>query len=395
MKTIWKAMIFAALLALVRVPGAGAQAAQNAASTTRALGTIQSISGTNLDLKNAQGVTLNVLVQADAKVLRIEPGQTSLSSAVPMQLSDIQVGDSVLAYGAPGPQTNSFIASTVIAIKKADVAAKQQQDLQDWTRRGTGGLVASVDPTAGTVTLKVSAAAGATKNVTVHTAKSTQILRYAPDSVKFDDAKPSTLGAVKPGDQLLARGTRSADGNDVTADAVVSGNFRNLSGVLTAVNAADKTVSLKDVATKTAFTVKVTGDTQVRKLTAQEANMLAARMKAGASGGAAGGAADASGGGRGQGGGGYARGGGRFGGGAGGGGGDLSQVVQRAPTATLADLQKGDAVMIVSTAGSGNGDVSAIQLVAGVEPILQASPEAGMSLGAWDVGGGGGGGGDQ
>jgi hypothetical protein len=39
----------------------------------------------------------------------------------------------------------------------------------------------------------------------------------------------------------------------------------------------------------------------------------------------------------------------------------------------LSDLQKGDAVMIVSTAGNASGGVTAITLVSGVEPILEAS----------------------
>jgi hypothetical protein len=381
MKAIWKAMIYAAVLTVAGVSVAGAQAAQSGATNvaaTRAIGTVQTISGNNFTLKNDQGVSFTVTVQDGAKVLRLEPGQTSLSSAVPMQLSDVQAGDRVLASGNPGSGEHAILASSVIAIKKADVQAKQQQDLQAWTTHGVGGLVAVVDPAAGTVSLKVPAASG-TKTVTVQTSKSTQILRYAADSVKFDDAKPSTLDMVKPGDQLLARGTRSPDGDSVTADAIVSGAFHNLSGTIGSVNAAQSSITLKDATTKQMFTVKITPDSQMRKLTTQAANMLAARMKASNNGNAQ--ASDsAQGGGRGR--------GGRFGGG----GGDLSQVIARAPAVTVADLQKGDAVMIVSTAGTGNGEVSAIQLVAGVEPILEASPAA--SLPAWDVGGGGGEGGD-
>ncbi len=390
MKTIWKTMFFAAVLAAVHFSLSPFAAQAQMSGLAHTVGTVQTIDGTNLTVKTASGVT-KVAVQDGAKLLRIEPGQTNLTNAVPIQLTDVQVGDNVLVYGVVVNDT--FAASTLIAIKKADVAAKQQQDLQDWTRRGTGGLVATVDPAAGTVTMKVMGTGGVSKNVTVQTSKTTQILRYSADSVKFDDAKPSTLDAIKPGDQLLARGTRSADGDSVTADALVSGNFRNLSGTIASINQGDKSLTLKDVATKMTFTVKVTPDTTIRKLSTQEANMLAARLKAtngaGANGAAGNAAAPAQGGDQG-GGRGYGRGGGRFGGG--GGGGDLSQVVARAPTATLADLQKGDALMIVSTSGNGSGDVSAIQLVAGVEPILEASPNAGMNLGAWDVGGGGGGG---
>lgn len=50
------------------------------------------------------------------------------------------------------------------------------------------------------------------------------------------------------------------------------------------------------------------------------------------------------------------------------------------PAATLADLQKGDAVMIVGTSNSGGTATTAITLLAGVEPILQASPNGGQSL---------------
>jgi hypothetical protein len=50
------------------------------------------------------------------------------------------------------------------------------------------------------------------------------------------------------------------------------------------------------------------------------------------------------------------------------------------PSATLADLQKGDAVMIVATPGASDGSVVAITLLAGVEPILQASPTGGQSI---------------
>ncbi len=378
------AVVYAAFLAIVVASGSAVQAGQTApaVAAARAIGTVQSISGNTFTLKSDQGVAYSVTVQEGAKVLRLEPGQTSLSGAVPLPLTDIQAGDRVLASGNPGAAEHTILASSVVAIKKADVEAKQQQDLQAWTSRGVGGLVAAVDPAAGTLSLKVGTLSG-TKTVTVHTSKSTQILRYAPDSVKFSDAKPSTLDQVKPGDQLLARGTRSPDGNDLTADAVVSGAFRNLSGAISSVNSSQNTLTLKDVATKQTFTVKVTPDSELRKLSTQEATMLASRMKAANQANAAGAGQEA-----GQAGG---RGLGRSGrfGGRGGGGGDLSQVIARAPKVALADLQKGDAVMIVSTAGDGAGDVSAIQLVAGVEPILDAAPSA--SLPAWDVTGGGGG----
>ena len=72
----------------------------------------------------------------------------------------------------------------------------------------------------------------------VHVSKETIIRRYAPDSVKFDDAKPGTLDQIKPGDQLRARGTKNADGNELAAEEIVSGTFRNVAGMVVATDPA-------------------------------------------------------------------------------------------------------------------------------------------------------------
>jgi hypothetical protein len=76
------------------------------------------------------------------------------------------------------------------------------------------------------------------------------------------------------------------------------------------------------------------------------------------------------------------------GGPSGGGAMDLQQMISRMPASTIADLQKGDAVMLVGTEGGGNA-VTAITLLAGVEPILQGSPNGGASsiLSPWSLSG--------
>jgi hypothetical protein len=146
--------------------------------------------------------------------------------------------------------------------------------------------------------------------------------------------------------------------------------------------------------------VKITAQSQLRKIPAQMAQMIAFRLKgAGVGAGAAGG-----GGASGQGGtsaaesGGASnsgqRGGGAGGSGAasGGGRGDFQQIVNRLPASTLADFQKGDAVMVVSTQGTDAGGVTAITLLGGVEAILAAAPAGNaaqaMTLSPWSLGGG-------
>ena len=360
------------------------------AAPARPIGTIKSISGNSLTLSTDAGVSYSVSVGDAARILRIEPGAKDLKDASPLTLSELQVGDRILVMGKISEDGHSVAAASVIAMKKADVASKQEHDRQEWQRRGVGGLVSAVDPATGTITITARAAAGS-KDVAIHTSKGTILRRYAPDSVNFDDAKPSSLDQIKPGDQVLARGTRSADGSELAAEEIVSGAFRNIAGTISSIDAASNTINVMDLIAKKPVDVKITQDSQLRKLPPQMAQFMAMRLKggqAGAGSGAAGngapaekqaGAAGASGSGAGAASADSAN--GQGGRGGRGGGGDLQQILNRVPKASLSDLQKGDAVMIVSTAGSGSGGVTAITLVSGVEPILQASPNgSGQSM---------------
>jgi len=364
------------------------QAAPNPA--TRPVGTIKSIAGKTIVLTTDAKSEVTVQVQDDAKLVRVEPGEKDLKNAVPLQLQDLQAGDRILVRGKLADDGKTVLAASVIAIKSGDIATKQAHERDEWQRHGVGGLVKSVDTAGGAITVSTNAM-GVAKDVTVQTSKQTVLRRYAPNSVKFDEAAPAPIDQIKVGDQLRARGTRNADGTQLAADEVVSGTFRNIAGTVSTIDASAGTITVMDLIAKKSITVRVTADTQLRKLSPAMAQGIAMRLKGGSTDAPAGTAgstaanapakpADAAtsaqaGGQRGQAGGtGGTGGAGRPGGAAGGGrGGDLGQMLSRMPAATLADLQKGDAVMIVTTEGTQEGGATAITLLAGVEPLLQAS----------------------
>jgi len=390
--------------------GAGARAnAQTApVKTPPAVGTIKDISADSLTLTADSGGEIKVLLTADTKVFRVPPGSRDLKGAAAMELSDLQSGDRVLVRGKPGDAPQTFAASAVIVMKQGDIAQKRAKEKEDWQRRGVGGLVKSIDAASGTVTISTMTATG-NKDVEVHTSKDTIIRRYAPGSVKFDDAKTGALADIHAGDQLRARGTRSADGSEFAADELVTGAFRNIAGTIVNVDASAGKVTVNDLAQKKTVEVMVSSDSQLRKLPAPVAQRLAARLKgttAEASGGtpvqngtavaANAPAATPQGGGSsasvGAGGNGAGEGGG-MGGGNRGGGGDMQQMLSRLPASTLADFQKGDAVMIVASEGKNGGNPTLITLLGGVEPILQASPQQAVSiLTPWSMSNGGAGG---
>jgi hypothetical protein len=294
----------------------------------------------------------------------------------------------------------------VIVMKHADVAANQQRDRDDWQKRGAGGLVTKVDTAAETITIS-SGGIGASRSIAVHIAKDTILRRYAPDSVNFDDAKPvpaaQFMTQIKAGDQLRARGTRSADGSELTAEEVVSGTFRNIAGIIKAVDTASNSMTVQDAISKSAVVVKVTPDSQIKKLPPEMAQRIAMRLKAMAGGGN-GDQSGANGQGRGASSGqGSATGdaaakpaaSGDTAAGRGPGNSgppDFQRLLSHLPNSTLADLAKGDAVMIVSTEGGTSDAVTAITLLAGVDAILTAAPNrtASSLLSPWSLGGIGG-----
>jgi hypothetical protein len=376
---------------------------------TQKVGAVKSINGNALVLTADGGSDVSVTVANNAKIVQVAPGEKDLKSATPIALTDLQVGDRILVRGRASDDAKTMTAVGIIAMKSKDLEAKKAQDRDDWQKRGTGGLVSAVDPATGTITISTGTGATA-KTVAIHTTKNTVLRRYAPDSVQFDDAKPAPLDQIKPGDQARARGTKSADGSEFAADEIVSGTFRNLAGIITAIDASAQTITLTDLISKKPVVVKITAQSQLRKIPAQMAQMIAFRLKgAGAGAGGAGGAAGA-GGASAQGGaapsggspngtanggqhsGGAGAGAGAAGSGAGGGGrGDFQQIVNRLPSSTLADFQKGDAVMVVSTQGTDAGGVTAITMLGGVEAILAAAPAGNasqaMMLSPWSLGG--------
>jgi hypothetical protein len=328
-----------------------------AGSVVKQLGSIRKISGADLTLATDQGTELAVKVDSGARLLRLAPGQTDLKSAAPIQLTDLQVGDRVLVRGKAASDGTSVLASAVVVMKQQDIAQMKQQELLDWQRRSVGGVVKQADSQTGIITLAVN-----NKTVLVSTSPKTTFKRYAADSIKWEDAGTAKFDDIHPGDQLRAKGNKNEDGTQLSAEEIVAGTFRNIAGLVTAIDSAHGTLTVQDLATKTPVTVTITADSQMKKLPPQLAQGLAMRLKGGnppatpapaeGTNAPSAGAPNAA----------RPR------------GGDLNQMLARLPAATLVDLQKGEAVMIVSTLGSAAHPPAAITLLGGVEPILTAAP---------------------
>ncbi len=352
--------------------------------------------GRTLEVKTDAGEPLAVTLDAKASFRRIGFGETDLRKAETIALTDVAVGDRVMVRGKVSDDQKSMAATLVLVMAKAEVEKKQAADHSDWDKRGVSGEVTAVG--ADSITLKVHG-----KPLVVALGQGAVVRRYASDSVKFADAKVSTLGEIKVGDQARARGDKNADGSKMTAEEVLAGTFRTIAATVTTIDGGEKVLRIRDLDAKKPVVLRIGAESSLKKLTEQMAQMIALTKQAEKDGSAPGTVANNGGappagraGGPGGPGGRGTDIGGRGPGGPGGRGGrignDLTQILDRAPNITLADLKPGDAIIVLSTVGANADSLTAITLLAGVEPILTRPGTREMSLGGWSLGAGGGGG---
>ena len=372
--------------------------AQTPPALKSVIGEVTSIDAASkqIKLKADDGAVYTVALANNTAVLRVPPGETDLKKATKIAFAEVMVGDRALARVPPGDPGQAVAARTIVIMTKADLAKKHEHDRAEWQQRGMVGVVTALDPATKQVTITTRGRESKTVTIDVSAAS---FRRYSPESVKFADAKPSSFTELEVGDTVRALGDKNEDGTHLKAEEVVAGSFQTIAGTVDSVDAAASEVRITNLLTKKPMVVRVNQDSLTRKLDPAIAAMLARRLRPQSADGqtVAGGArpegarpegAPSAGE---QGPPGGFRGG--FGGGRGpGGGGDLQQILERMPQLSLADLKKGDAVIVSSSKTPGDTPVTAFAFVAGVEPFLAAAPRTSgqVNLGSWnlDLGGG-------
>lgn len=396
-----KAFALFALILLTLTTGATAQAQDDTAITaTRVFGKITEINAPagKIVVKTDAGSVVTLNLDAKTSYERVPPGETDRTKAVKIDLAEITVGDGVYARGYVAADRKSMPAQKVTVVSQSEIAKKQEKDRAEWRLRGLSGIVESVNPQTKEITVTSRTAEGP-KPVIIPIGDKVKLRRYAPDSIKFSDAKKSSLEELKIGDQLRAKGDKSPDGARFTAEEIVTGSFRTIGGPITAVDAATGEVKITDMQSKQPLTVVVRKDSTLKRVPPDFMQMMqqgggpggpGAAAAGGAPGaGATPGATPAPGGARPAGAPGAtpppggARPAGSPGAGGppqggpggppangGGGGPDIQRIIDNLPASTLAELKPGEMVLILSTTGADPSRVTAITFVAGVEPII-------------------------
>jgi hypothetical protein len=321
---------------------------------------------------------LTAILNDKTQYLKVQPGAKNLNDATPIALSDVGLGDGIVASGILSADAKTIPARKIILMTKADIAKKQERERDDWKKRGVAGRITQLNISKYEITITIRSMTGETPLTIVETSKATY-KRYPPDSVKFSDAKESSFMDLKVGDLVRALGTKSADGKTFMPEQIVSGAFKTVAGTVTAIDVEKGEVKIKDLENEKKFITVVIGkDTLIRRLPQQmmgfggmgggpgqggqrpqQSNQGAPPQQGGQGGqrppqqGSQGGQ---------QGGGPRTFGGGNF---------DIDEMIERIPPIKITDLKVGDLIGASSSAGADLTRVTAIKLLAGIEPLVR------------------------
>jgi len=342
-------------------------------TATRVIGEVKGIdvAAKQLTVKTDAGSIVTVVLSDATTYSRIPPGETTMDKAVTITLADLGEGDRVMASGKTADDRRSIPTRKLVVMTKTDIAKKQEHERMEWRQRGILGVISAVKPDTKEVTISTRNATG-TQPVIIPISDKVDLRRYAPDSIKFSDAKRSDFTELKVGDQVRALGDKSTDGTRFTPERVVTGSFRTVAGTVTAIDAATGEIKINELEKKQPLTIVIKPDSVLRKFPAEFGAMMGGRGP-GAGGGqggpgasgqrsgngqapAAGGASGGAGQGQGQ--------------GMRAGGGNIADMLERLPMISTVDLKVGDTIIVSSTKGADPTRLTAITLVSGADRLL-------------------------
>lgn len=346
--------------------------------------------GDNKFVVSSKTGPIDILINEKTAFKKVSADNPNLAAATNGAFADVKVGDKLTISVIMDPTGKPSPARTVYFISKADLDAKTAKESGEWQRRGVTGKVTAVNAQTNQMTLETRTLTG-TSNVVVTPKDGAKFLRYAPDSIRFDEAVASSVGETKVGDMVRALGDKSSDGTSFAAEQVVAGAFQTVAGTVKSIDIAKNELVIKNLQTNKDVTVTIGDSSVLKRFPQEQAEMLARFQGMGGGGGArpmgpggapAGGqpGAGAPGGQPGQ---------GRpgMGGGQRGAGGGVEEMLERSPNITVGDLKVGDIIALSSTKTADLTRLKAIKLFAGVEPFLRSAQATGGRGGRGGQGG--------
>jgi hypothetical protein len=324
---------FAILLGILLPLGAQAQSSRAFVGTVVTL----RVESAAVEVKPDSGDAVVAQLTSDTIAQKIAPGEKDLKKAEAIEVTDLAKGDRVLVTLEP----DSTRIRRIVVMSAKEIANRNDADRLDWQKRGVAGIVSA--KSGNQITVKNKTLTGEIQT-TITVNDRTAVRRYAPDSVKFADAEASKVAEISIGDQVRARGEKSADGLTMTAQDVVFGTFLIEAGAIGSIDPVAREMKVKELGTNKVLTVKLTADSQLKQMFAMPPMAGRGSLPGRGPGGAPGGPP---------------------------GGFDINQTIEHIPAVKLEDLKPGAMVVITSTKGAKSGEITAILVLSNADMLIQ------------------------
>jgi len=346
---------------------------------TRVSGEVRSIDATGhkLLLTTNSGNMITVIVDEKTTYVRVPPGETTLDKATTISFTDVIVGDRIIVRGRIVEDRKSIPARQIIVMTKSDLQQREQRNREDWRKRGVTGRIIGLNTETKEITLGFRERES---TMTIRTNEKVIFQRFPPDSVKFSDARPSSLSELKVGDQVRARGEKSVDGSSLMAEEIISGSFRMVGGSIQTISAETGQIKINNIDTNQPLTILIKKESVVRRVPSDVVRMIEARTsQKDPKTSATATTPNVS--------------------GSDGGSGDIQEIIERLPPIQVSDLKPGELIVVSSTIGRDPSLVTAITVAAGLEDLVRraqkpkgvksritSSTELGLPTGVMDGG---------
>jgi len=100
-----------------------------------------------ITIKTAAGSSVVANVTEKTTYQRMPPGETDRSKAEPTSLTEITVGDGVVARGFVAADKKSVPAQQIIVVSQSEIAKQNAAQRMAWAR-GAKGIVSAINPAA-------------------------------------------------------------------------------------------------------------------------------------------------------------------------------------------------------------------------------------------------------
>src|SRR5437660_477300 len=176
--------IFIAVLMLLGLSVAALAQDDPAIKTTQAFGKVTEINASagRITIKTAAGSVVVATVNEKTTYQRMPPGETDRTKAEQTSLTEITVGDGVVARGFVAADRKSVPAQQVIVVSQSEIAKKNAAERMAWAR-GAKGIVSSINPSTKEITVTSRSLAGTSQAITVAMSDKTKVKRFPPDSI--------------------------------------------------------------------------------------------------------------------------------------------------------------------------------------------------------------------